>query len=436
MTSEPRQKRGRPLKTARILGGHFDSVLIATMALASSGLLSAAPTTPGQLPPGRLVLAHANVIDGRGAEPRRDVSVVIEGGKIASILDASRPHPPGASVIDVGGHWVMPGLVDAHVHFADVAAARTALSTGATTVRTMHVERFLDIQIREAHRLGDPSLPDVVAAGYQIRPDMFPSFFEAFPALADMQARVTGVDRVRRVVRALASRRVDHIKFLATERAGTPETDPRTRTFSDEEVTALVDEARRLGLPASAHAHGDEGARAAVLAGVRTIEHGTWISDATFQLMLARRTCYVPTFTGGSQPPARPQDREHPVLAERRRVAIPLRNRLVARAEAAGLPLAAGTDLRYTTRDLSMADEALHLHRAGLATMRVLQVMTVGSATCLGIQERTGAVAPGLEADLLVLERSPVESLDALKDITLIVNDGRIAFDVRRASPP
>lgn len=134
----------------------------------------------------------------------------------------------------------------------------------------MHVAYFLDVEIREAHRRGDETLPDVVAAGYQVRPDMFPAFFEDFPALADMKARVSGADNIRRVVRAIASRRVDHIKFLATERAGIPETDPRKRTFSDEETVALVDEARRLGLPANAHAHGDEGARAALLAGVRS----------------------------------------------------------------------------------------------------------------------------------------------------------------------
>ena len=124
-------------------------------------------------------------------------------------------------MIDLAGAWVMPGFIDAHVHFGDIAAARTALLTGSTTVRTMHVEHFLDVQIRDAHRRGDETLPDVIAAGYQIRPDMFPEFFEDFPALADMKTRVSGADNIRRVVRAMASRRVDHIKFLATERAGT-----------------------------------------------------------------------------------------------------------------------------------------------------------------------------------------------------------------------
>jgi len=396
------------------------AALLAALGVAAPAAISQGPTT--------LVLEHANVIDGRSNAPLQNMSVVVKDGKIAEVRAAASPIPPGATVIDLAGAWVMPGFIDAHVHFGDIAAARTALRTGSTTVRTMHVEHFLDVEIREAHRRGDETLPEVLAAGYQIRPDMLPEFFEDFPALGDMKIRVSGADNIRRVVRAMASRRVDHIKFLATERAGTAETDPRQRTFSDEEIAALVDEARRIGLPTAAHAHGDEGAHAAVIAGVRTLEHGTWVSDATFEAMKASRTCYVPTFTGGSQPPARPQDRDNPILAERRRVGIPLRNKLVARADAEGLPLAAGTDLRYTTRDLSMADEALSFQRAGVPPMRALQIMTAGSATCLGIQDRTGAIAPGLEADLVVLAENPLVSLEALKRITTIINDGKIAF--------
>lgn len=414
---------------ARVVG--FVSQPVGVALLAWLCLVKPATTTQREAGPGTLVLEHANVIDGRSNAPQQNVSVVIADGTILGIRPLAVPVPKGATVIDLAGAWVMPGFVDAHVHFGDVAAARTALLTGATTVRTMNVFHFLDVEIREAHRRGDETLPDVVAAGYQIRPDMFPEFFEDFPELADMKARVSGTDNVRRVVRAIASRRVDHIKFLATERAGTPETDPRKRTFSDDEIAALVDEARRLGLPVAAHAHGDDGARAAVMAGVRSLEHGTWISDGTFDAMKERRTFFVPTLSGGRQPPARPQDRDNPKLAEFRRVATPLKNRLVQRAEAEGLPLAAGTDLRYTTPDLSMADEALYFQRAGISPMRALQIMTAGSATCLGIQNRTGAIAPGLEADLVVLAHNPLVTLDALKGIRMIVNDGKIAFRMR-----
>jgi len=290
----------------------------------------------------------------------------------------------------------------------------------------MHCDHFLDIQIREAHLNGQRDLPDIVAAGYQLRPDMFDTFFEDFPNLSYMKPRVGGPENVRLLVRALVSKKVDHIKFLATERAGTPETDPRKRTFTDEEIAAIIDEAKKAGLFASAHAHGDEGAYAAVKAGVNSIEHGTWMTDSTLKLMQKKKTWYVPTFTGGSQPPSRPEDRDNPILAERRRVAIPLRNKLINEALELGIPIAAGTDLRYTNLDLSMADEALYMQKAGLLTMTILKIMTSGSAKCLGIEKLTGAIKKGMEADIVILGQNPLASLEALKDIRMIVNDGKV----------
>jgi imidazolonepropionase-like amidohydrolase len=373
-----------------------------------------------------LIFQHVNVIDGISSKPLIDVSVTVEDGKITGIKKHLKKLLPDAVVLDLKGMWLMPGYIDAHVHFGNFNAAHNALLTGATTVRTMHCDHFLDIQIREAHRNGQRDVPDIVAAGYQLRPDMFDTFFEDFPILSYMKPRVSGTENVRLMVRALVSKKVDHIKFLATERAGTPETDPRKRTFSDEEIAAIVDEAKKAGLFASAHAHGEEGACAAVKAGVNSIEHGTWMTDSTLKLMQRRKTWFVPTFTGGSQPPSRPEDRNNPILAERRRVAIPLRNKLINEALRLGIPIAAGTDLRYTNLDLSMADEAIYMQKAGLLPMTILKIMTSGSAKCLGIEKRTGTIRKGMEADIVVLGQNPVGSLEALKDIRIIVNDGQI----------
>ena len=378
---------------------------------------------------GILIFQHANLIDGISDKPIMDVDVTVKNGRITGIGKRLKKLPAQAVVFDLTGMWLMPGYIDAHVHFGNFSAARNALLSGATTVRTMHCDHFLDIQIREAHRNGQRDLPDVVAAGYQLRPDMFDTFFEDFPDLSYMKPRVTGTENVRLLVRALVSRKVDHIKFLATERAGTPETDPRKRTFSDDEIAAIIDEAKKADLFVSAHAHGDEGSYAAVKAGVNSIEHGTWITDSTLKLMQKKGTWFVPTFTGGSQPPSRPEDRDNPVLAERRRVAIPLRNKLINEALKLGIPIAAGTDLRYTNQDLSMADEAIYMHKAGLTPMRILKILTSGSAKCLGIHKRTGTIKKGMEADFVVLSENPLLSLEALKKIRIIVNDGKIAMN-------
>jgi imidazolonepropionase-like amidohydrolase len=376
-----------------------------------------------------IIFQHANIIDGISDKPLLDFSIAVDRGKIKSIKRHINNVPSNAIVVDLKGKWLLPGYIDAHVHFGNITAARTALLLGSTTVRTMHCDRFLDIQIRDAQHNGQKDLPDIIAAGYQIRPDMSAPFFEDFPELSDMKGKIAGTENVRRVVRALISKGVNHIKFLATERAGTPETDPRKRTFTDEEIDAIVDEAKKAGLKSAAHAHGDEGAYAAVNAGVSSIEHGTWMTDSTLKLMQKKKTWFVPTFTGGSQPPSRPEDRNNPILAERRRVAIPLRNKLINEAVRLGIPIAAGTDLRYTNFDLSMADEGLYMQQAGLLPMTILKIMTSGSAKCLGIEKRTGTIKKGMEADMVILEQDPLTSLEALKDIRIIVNDGKIVIN-------
>jgi imidazolonepropionase-like amidohydrolase len=142
-----------------------------------------------------------------------------------------------------------------------------ALESGATTIASAGINHFADVGLRELSRGGAVD-PDVVAAGYHIRSRPADEFFIDFPQLSDLRRGVRGTDAVRRMVRAMAGRGVDRIKVLSTERAGLPDTDPRIRIFSDDELAAIVDEARKASLNVIAHAHGDEGAAAAVRAGV------------------------------------------------------------------------------------------------------------------------------------------------------------------------
>jgi len=161
-------------------------------------LLTAAPIATAQTPPPALVLTHANVIDGIAPQPLRDVTVVIRDGKIESVGPRAAP-PAGATVIDVRGRWVLPGLIDLHAHIADLTAARTALASGVTTVRTLGVDHFADIGLRELHRGGAVDIPDVLAAGYHVRPRPSEALFLDVPQLVDLlSAGVSGADNVRR----------------------------------------------------------------------------------------------------------------------------------------------------------------------------------------------------------------------------------------------
>lgn len=381
-----------------------------------------------QLDSNLIVLRHANVINGVSNKPLLDITVTVEYGKITK-LEKHGPTPPNATVINLKGTWLLPGFIDAHVHLVSFETARRALSFGVTTTRSMQCDHFIDLAIRDAHQRGQADLPDVIAAGYQIRPDMSDAFYEDFPELSDLKPRVTGVDNVRRVVRALLSRKVDHIKILATERAGTPDSDPKKRTFSDEEFFAIVDEARKSGLFVAAHAYSDDGAAAAVQAGVRSIEHGSFLSDKTLTMMKSKGTYFDPGFTFWTEAATKPIYKENPILAERLRT-IPLYGKAVTkRAFKMGIPIVAGTDITYTTPGISLFNEAIQLEAAGLPVMEIIKAMTSRSARCLNIDRHTGSIKKGLDADIVIIRRNPLEDISALQDIMMIINDGKIVVN-------
>ena len=259
-------------------------------------------------------------------------------------------------MLDVGGRWVLPGYIDAHTHIDTYSKAQRAIATGVTTTRTMQVEYFADVGLRGLHRQGIVDVPDILAGGYQIRPDMFPGFFLDFPHLAALMPKYSGSENLRKVVRANLSRGIDHIKILATPRS---RDNMLARTFSDEELATIVAEARSAGKRVSAHAHGDEGIAAAARAGVDTIEHATFATDDTLGLIKRRGTCIVETITQYDAQSWRMPD-DVRARSQKQRDAARF---MVARAYRMGIPIVAATDFDYGEEktDLTVAREASEL---------------------------------------------------------------------------
>ncbi len=267
--------------------------LVAT-SLVTPAVLAWAASLFAQAPAEPLGLVNANVVDVRTGTVLRDRPVVLRDGRIASV---STPVPPGVRMLDVRGKYLLPGLVDAHTHIATSSAARAALLSGVTTVRSSGVSNFWDVGLRELVKRAYLPGPDMLASGYHVRPRVAEEVFFNEPGLGDLMRGLRSIDDLRRLVRFNLAHGVDWIKVLATERAGTADTDPRQQVFTEEELRAVVAAAAAKDVPVQAHAHGDEGARAAVRAGVRSIEHGTYLSDATLALMKERGTFFVPTYT-------------------------------------------------------------------------------------------------------------------------------------------
>jgi imidazolonepropionase-like amidohydrolase len=371
------------------------------------------------------IITHANVIDGVSSSPILDATIVIRAEKVEKIVTERFEIPRGASVLDLKGRWLLPGFVDAHAHLADMAAARRALASGATTVRCLGVNHFVDIGFRELNRAGVRDIPDIVAAGYHVRPQPAEQFFLDLPKLSYLMNGVSGAERVRTVVRAMIERGADVIKIMATERAGLPDTDPRKRVFNDEELAAAVDEARKSGVFVTAHAHGDEGGAAAVKAGVRSIEHGTYLSDQTLAMMKARGTYLVPTIATVIDLIDPGGDYDNPILSVRGRAMLPRLRETSKHALKMGVSLVAGTDTGYGPASIRrIPHEILEFVNIGMTPMQAIQAATSVSAACIGVEKRTGSIKPGMEADFIAIERDPLADITAIQDVVVVINNG------------
>jgi len=357
--------------------------------------------------------------------------VVVVDGKIQAVTSGRELVPHDATVIDVTGKYLVPGLIDAHVHIADFAAARRALRSGVTTARDMGVPHFVDVGMRDLAKLGAIEAPEIVASGYHVRPRPDDGLFMDDPSMADLlETGIYGEDAMRRMARFMIDRDVQVIKVNATERAGLPETDPRKPFYSEAELRALVTEASNAGIPVAAHAHGEVGGRAAVLAGVASIEHGTYLSDQTLALMAERGTYLVPTIAVVADLTMPGGDYDNAVLNVRGRHMLPRVRQMARHAHERGVVIAAATDTGYGPESvLRLSHELMELADIGMTPLEVMRAATTVAAELLGVDDHTGELTQGFDADILILERNPLQDIGAYQDVLLVMNDGRIVVD-------
>jgi imidazolonepropionase-like amidohydrolase len=401
---------------------HFRWLLAAALAAP----LAAQPAAPPADQP--LALTRANIVNVRDGRIAANATLVIRGGKIDSV--GSGAAPAGVKVLDLNGKYVLPGLIDAHTHAADAAAFRRALESGVTTVRSAGVSHFVDVGFNELVKKGAAAGPNVVTAGYHVRPQMAPEAVLGDPAFADLMSGVTTIEKMRRAVRLNLSHGVDWIKILATERAGTAETDPRKQVYTEAEIHAIVSEAAAKNVPVQAHAHGDEGALAAVKAGVRSVEHGTYLSDATLQEMKRRGTYLDPTYTTVVDLTEAGGDYDVPALRIRGAHMLPRLRDTIVRAHRLGVVIVTGGDTSYGPNSLTrIGQEMTHFVEMGFTPLESIQAATIRNAEMLRLEKSIGAVETGFEADLIAIEKNPIENITTVQDPLLVISNGRVALD-------
>ena len=406
---------------------HFPITILIFVSLAGASPQSAQTAAPAPTAP-PLALVNANVVNVRDGRITGKATVVLRNGRIESIGTA--PAPTGVATLDLKGKYLLPGLIDAHTHASDLAAFRRALESGVTTVRSAGVSNYVDVGFNELVKRGFAAGPNVITAGYHVRPQIAPEAFLNNPEYADLMTGVTTLDAMRRAVRMNLAHGVDWIKILATERAGTPDTDPRKQVYTEDEIRAIVTEAATRNVPVQAHAHGEEGAMAAVKAGVRSIEHGTYVSDATLQLMKERGVYFDPTYTTVIDLTEAGGDYDIAALRIRGEHMLPRLRDAVVRAHRLGVKIVTGGDTAYGPNSLTrIGQEITHFVEMGFKPLEAIQSATLINAEMLRLEKSIGVVETGFEADVIAVEKNPLETITTVEDPVLVISNGRVALN-------
>ncbi|MFE4450326.1 amidohydrolase family protein [Streptomyces sp. NPDC056796] len=407
------------------------AALAGTMAAVAPEALAAdrdpAPSTAGHphggsARGGTLVVRGGTLLDPATGEVTENAVVVIRGGTVRAAGPRGRVTEPGdADVLEAHGRWILPGLVDAHIHLSTAAEARDAVRRGATSARSGSTSFYQDIAVRALARHSPGLAPRLTAAGVFVTPDLGETVLADpdLTPLVRLQDGVRSAEALRRVVEVNIARGADVIKTRVNERAGLPEQDPLAQVYSHEQLSEIVAAARRHGKGVLCHSYSERGCHDAVTAGIRSLEHGAFVGERTLNEMRRRGTYFTPTLTA-IDGLARSTD---PVLAERGRTYLPVLERAVLAAHELGVPLAAGTDSSGgTVRPIGREVELMRA--AGLPALDAIRTATTGAARLLGLERTVGRLAPGFAGDVVLLDGDPLADVSVLTAPARVIRAG------------
>ena len=396
------------------------------------------------------VIKNITLIDGTGREPVQGAVLAIREGKVLYVGPASGWSDAGAGDVlelDLNGQFVLPGLIDCHVHLSGsgeadsqfgaptgqmalkiLKNAQRNLAAGITTVRDLGGWSELEFDVRRAIKRGEFAGPRMCLAG------RFISITEAGAEYYLGMYRVAdGVDEVRKAVREQVKNGADWIKMGVTGAVLVESGVPGTTHFNEDEVCALVEEAKKFGKRVAAHAHGIDGIRKAVQAGINTLEHGTYLyQDSLVIQHMAQHGIYlVPTLKVGWDI-IHAKDSSIPLwIMEKNKATQGEAAMSLKLAYDAGVPIAMGSDVGTPLNfHGENALEVYWMQQAGLSAMDALVSATGNAARALGWESWLGTLEEGKVADLIVHEENPLEDFHLLADKTnlqFVLKDGMIA---------
>jgi len=388
----------------------------------------------------RLLIRGATIVDARG---ERSGDVLVRDGRIVEVGDVrSATDEP---VLAANGRYLTPGLIDCHIHLCHQAgpdprvitgktdvrlaieaaeAARRTVRAGVTTARDCGGRGFVETALRDAIRTGVVEGPRLVTSGHPImRRGGHMSYYGR---------QIDGPEDARLAAREQIAGGVDWLKVVATGGVTTPNVDPRRAELTEEETRSVVEEGSKAGRPVAAHAHGGEGIRNSLAAGVRSIEHGTYADDDMIRFMVEHGVFLVPTLIATRAMIDAGTAKGVPEYAVRKAAEVDgERRKAFSACVARGVQVAMGTDAGTPFNPHGEnAREFELMVEAGMTPSQALEASTVTAARLLGLERDVGLVEPGFVADLLLLSGNPLDDPTSYRrNLEVVVRFGTVIRD-------
>ena len=398
---------------------------------------------------------HAGqLLDGTGDNIRENVTIIINGNSIEAIENGFLEPGNETRLVDLSKQTILPGLIDMHVHLEgetnpnryietftmdpeeralrSVMFAKRTLDAGFTTVRDLG-GTGVNTALRDAIAKGYVNGPRIISVGKSLATtgghadptNGFKRELMGQPGPAD--GVVNGVEDAREAVRQRYKNGADHIKITATGGVLSVAKSGQNPQFMDDELRAIVETANDYGMHVAAHAHGKEGMMRAVLAGVKTIEHGTYMDDEVMQAMIDNDTYYVPTILAGNFVAEKAEiDGYFPDLVRPKAREIgPLIQETFSKAYRYGVQIAFGTDTGVSPHGENAKEFELMVE-AGMPEHEAILSSVKTAAEILGLQDQIGSIEPGKHADIIAVDQNPLEDITALQRVVFVMKDGEI----------